>query len=139
MESSTRSMLVSDVDFGHLRHLLAAAGRFLTRNHRHLQSLEENLTRALVVTRDQMPQNVIAIHTQAWIQELDVGRQAVYTLVLPGEADVARNRISVLAPIGSALLGRRVGDLIECTVPQITRRLKVKEIVRQPDIDRAAA
>lgn len=82
-------MLVSDVDFGHLRELLVAARRFLAKNHEHLQSLEENLTRALVVTRDQVPQDVIAIHTQVRIHELDIGRQSVYTLVLPGEADVA--------------------------------------------------
>lgn len=139
MESGTHSMLISDVDLGHVRQLLAAGRRFLARNHQHLHALEENLTRALVVTRDQIPRDVIAIHTQVRIHELDIGRQSVYTVVLPGEADVARNRISVLAPIGSALLGRRVGDLVECAAPPVTKRLKVKEIVQQPEAVQVAA
>lgn len=115
-------MFVSDADLKNVRQLLATARRFLVRNHSHLQSLEDNLKRALVVTRDRMPGDVIAINTQVRIHELDVSRQTVYALVFPGEADVAHNRISVLAPIGCALRGRRVGDLIECAAPSATTR-----------------
>lgn len=139
METRPSSILISDMDMESLRQLLAAARRFLTKNHQHLQSLEEKLKRALVLTPDQMPRDVITIHAQVRVHELDIGRQTVYTLVLPGQADVARNRISVLAPIGSALLGRRVGDLIECTVPPVTKRVKVKEIVHQPETVQSAA
>lgn len=133
METRGRSMLISDADLGNLRQLLTVAKRFLRRNHRHLEALEADLQRALVVTRDQMPRDVITIHTRVRVHELDVGRQCIYTLVFPGEADVARSRISVLAPIGAALLGRRVGDLIECAAPSVTKRLKVREIVSQPE------
>jgi len=139
VETRVRSMLISDANLSNLRQLLDAARRFLTRNHHHLQSLEENLKRAQVVACDQVPPDVITIHTQVRIHELDIGRHSIYTLVLPGEADVARDRISVLAPIGSALLGQRVGDLIECTAPGVTKRLKVKEIVYQPEAIRTAA
>jgi regulator of nucleoside diphosphate kinase len=139
MKTGPSRMLISDTDMGSLKQLLAAARRFLTKNHQHLQSLEENLTRALVLTRDQMPRDVITMNAQIRVHELDIGRQTVYTLVRPGQADVARNRISVLAPIGSALLGRRVGDLIECTVPPVTKRVKVKEIVHQAETVQLAA
>ena len=134
-----RNILISDTDLVNLRQLLAAARRFLTKNLQHLRSLEENLTQALVLKHDQMPRDVITIDAQVRVRELDIGRQSVYTVVLPGHADVARNRISVLAPIGSALLGRRVGDLIECTVPPVTKRVKVMEIVHQPGTVRLAA
>lgn len=139
MEARERIMLVSDADLGNLRQLLAAAKRFLRTNHRHLEAFEEDLLRALVVTREQMPRDVITIHSQVRIHELDIGRQSIYTLVFPGEADVARNRISVLAPFGSVLLGRRAGDLIQCTVPPVTTRLRVKEIVCHPDTSLRAA
>lgn len=135
----TKGALTSDANLSNLRQLLDAARRFLTRNLTHLQSLEESLKRTEVVACDQVPRDVITIHTQVRIHELDIGRHSVYTLVFPGEADVARERISVLSPIGSALLGQRVGDLIECRASGVTKRLKVKEIVYQPEAIRTAA
>jgi hypothetical protein len=57
----------------------------------------------------------------------------VYTLVFPNEADIEQNRISVLAPIGIAMLGYRVGDILEWPVPSGLSRLKVKEVLYQPE------
>ena len=139
METSVRTILITNTNLSSLRQLFDSVRRFLPRKFHHLQLLEEALTRAQVVKRDQIPGDVITINTRVRIHELDVGRQSVYTLVFPGEADVARNRISVLAPMGSALLGHRVGDLIECAAPGVTKRLKVKEIVYQPEAVQPAA
>jgi len=65
----------------------------------------------------------------------DVGRQEemVYWLVFPGNADPDQNKISILAPIGTALLGYRVGDIIEWKVPAGVTKLKVEEILYQPE------
>jgi regulator of nucleoside diphosphate kinase len=132
-DKKVRSMLISKTNLGSLKQLLASARRFLTRNHCHLEVLEEQLKRAEVVAHDQIPPDVITLNSQVRIHDLNVGRYTVYTLVFPDNADVARNRISVLAPVGSALLGCRVGDLIECEAPGVVRRMRVKEIVYQPE------
>ena len=57
----------------------------------------------------------------------------IYTLVFPEEANIDQNRISVLAPLGTALLGYKVGDTLEWEVPAGLRRLKVIEILYQPE------
>jgi regulator of nucleoside diphosphate kinase len=80
-----------------------------------------------------------SMNTRVLIHDLCVGRQTVYTLVFPRDADIAKNKISVLAPVGTALLGYRVGDLIECAAPGTVKRLRVKEIVYQPEAARHAA
>ena len=105
----------------------------------HLALLEEELERAEVVTPEKIPPDVITMNSQVRIHDLDAGRQAVYTLVFPGDADVAKNRISVFAPFVTALLGYRVGDLVECAPPGAKKRLRVKEIVSQPDAARHIA
>jgi len=60
----------------------------------------------------------------------------VYTLVFPGEANVSQRKLSILAPLGTAVLGYRAGDIIEWTVPGGTRRLEVQRVIYQPERDR---
>jgi regulator of nucleoside diphosphate kinase len=57
----------------------------------------------------------------------------VYTLVFPEDADHTHNKISILAPIGTAMLGYRVGDIFEWKVPDGVSKMKIKEILYQPE------
>ena len=66
------------------------------------------------------------------VLDLDTGKRRVITLVLPSDADAAQHRISVLAPIGAALLGLRAGDDVEWGTPGDVRRLHIEHVV-QPD------
>ena len=67
------------------------------------------------------------------VRDLDSGARAVYTLVFPSDADIERRRISILAPIGTALIGYRVGDRIEWRTPGGTRRLEIEEVLYEPE------
>ena len=85
-----------------------------------------------MVSPEKIPPDVITINSQVRIRDLDAGRQAVYTLVFPRDADVAKNRISVFAPFGAALLGYRVGELLECAAPGVRKRLRVRKSSPSP-------
>ena len=93
-----------------------------------LDALEGELSRATIVSADDVPADVIAMNSMVWFQDLDSEEVETYTLVYPNEADVIRDRISVLAPIGTALLGYRVGDTIEWTVPAGKRRIQITKV-----------
>ncbi len=67
------------------------------------------------------------------LKDLDTEKEMIYTVVFPSDADVAQNKISVLAPIGTALIGYRVGDIITWKVPAGLRKLRVEEIIYQPE------
>jgi regulator of nucleoside diphosphate kinase len=54
-------------------------------------------------------------------------------LVFPENADLKQGKVSILAPIGTAMLGYEVGDIFEWDVPAGKRRLKVKRIIYQPE------
>jgi regulator of nucleoside diphosphate kinase len=130
---SARSIHVTGQDMQRLRHILSAPGVASTRDQGHLQTLWEELDRAVVVSAEETPPDVVTMRTLVRIRDLESGLQGDYTLVYPWEADVDSNRVSVLAPLGTALLGYREGDQIEWRMPGGVRRLRVEKILDQPE------
>ena len=89
-------------------------------------------TRADVVEAEAIPRDVVTMNSEVRLQDLDSGDIKVYRLVFPSQART-ENSISILAPIGTAMLGYRVGDVIEWRVPKGIRRLKVLDVLYQPE------
>jgi regulator of nucleoside diphosphate kinase len=67
------------------------------------------------------------------IQDIETGKEFTYKIVYPEFANSDANRISILAPIGTALLGYKIGDTVEWEVPAGKRKLLVKNIIIQPE------
>ena len=130
---TSRGIYITDRDMKQLRELLEEARRFNSHSRTALAELETELERAQVVASDQIPADVITMHSTARLIDVETGEEMVYTLVFPHEADIDQHRISVLAPIGIAILGYRVGDSLEWQVPEGLSRLKVKEVIYQPE------
>jgi len=136
-----RTILITESDTRQLRRLVDSARWSLQRELPYIEQLEEELDRAEVVAAEDIPQDVVTMNSQVRVLDMDARKETVYTLVFPPDADISRNRISVLAPIGTALLGYRVGDVIEWQVPAGMKRLRIEEILYQPEavgvLDRA--
>jgi len=116
-----------------LRNLLEDEKASGYRGRDDLKELEAELNRGTVVAPQEVPGDVVTMNSKARLIDLDTGEEMVYTLVFPGDADIEQNKISVLAPIGTAMLGYRVGDTFEWQVPAGLRRLRVEEILYQPE------
>ena len=93
----------------------------------------ELVASAEVIDGARVPLDHIGIGSVASLRDLDTGEGMVYSLVFPTEAKYDEGRISVLAPVGTAMLGYRVGATIEWQVPSGLRRLKVEELLYQPE------
>ena len=131
-------LFISEVDFARLNGLVESVKRFFHRDHEHLGALEEELNRAEVVATERLPANVVTMNSRVRLTDLDTGTQKVYTLSFPGDADITRNRLSVLAPIGAAILGYCVGAVIQAQVPGGTKRLRIEEVLSPTAPARAA-
>ena len=81
------------------------------------EALAESLEAATVVPATELPPTVVAMNSVVEYVELPGGTVRDVVLVHPSAADVSAGRISVLSPVGRALLGRKVGDVCEVTVP----------------------
>lgn len=128
-----RDIYITDLDLKHLRELLEAAQRFNEHDPADLVELAGELARAQVVPSAQVPADVITMNSTVCLEDLETGEEMTYTLVFPNEADIDQDKISVLAPIGTAMLGYRVGDTVEWPVPGGISRLQVKQILYQPE------
>lgn len=116
-------------DLRRLRELIRVALQNPGPDLENLKRLEAELERASVVEADELPQDVITMNSTAELENLDSGGTMVFTLVYPEMADVDEGRISVLAPLGMAMIGYRVGDEFEWPTPGGTIRYRVKRLV----------
>ncbi|WIH05616.1 nucleoside diphosphate kinase regulator [Xanthomonas translucens pv. graminis] len=108
------SLIVSSHDLARLEALLESPA---LRQHPAALALAEELGRATVVAPEQIPADIVAMHSHVECEDELHGECHQLTLVYPHEADAAQGRVSVLAPVGSALLGLAVGQSIEWQAP----------------------
>jgi len=123
------SIVVSAADVRTLRGLLGLSRDSSTRDQAHVQELETELERAVVLDSAEVPSDVIRLHSRVRLLDLTSDKRIEYALVLPADGDLAANRISVLAPLGTALLGYREGDEVEWMMPGGPRRLRVERVL----------
>lgn len=128
---SDRNIYVTSDDRKRLQALLSRPTEAMDRDD--VSGLVGELQRAVVVPASEIPPDVITMNTRARLLDLDQRTTLDYTVVYPEDADFAAGRISVVAPIGAAMLGYRVGDEIEWVVPSGPRRLRVEAILYQPE------
>jgi regulator of nucleoside diphosphate kinase len=128
-----RTIIISDADHQRLEALIESVRYNASLREAYLDALDGELKRARVVPQSDMPPEVITMNTVVRLRDLDSDDTEEYELVYPADADVSLNRISVLAPIGTAILGYRLGDVIEWPVPAGLRRLRVEEVLYQPE------
>lgn len=128
---SDRNIYVTSDDRKRLQALLSRPTEAMDRDD--VSDLVAEVQRAVVMPASEIPPDVITMNTRARLLDLDQRTTLDYTVVYPEDADFAAGRISVVAPIGAAMLGYRVGDEIEWVVPSGPRRLRVEAILYQPE------
>ena len=100
-----------------------------------LAVLEHELDRANVVDSHEIPQGIVTLHSRVRLRDLDSDELLTCRLVLPSEAGRIENGLSVLAPVGIAMLGYGEGDSFECATPGGTRRFLIESVLFQPEAE----
>jgi regulator of nucleoside diphosphate kinase len=121
-------IVMSRQDANRLRSMVASERARRGPDREHLAELEHELDRARVVEGQLLPGDRVAVSSTVRVRDLDSGVSHSYTLVWPSHADAAKRRISVLAPMGTALLGCRAGDRVEWQMPGGLVRLLIEEV-----------
>lgn len=128
-----KPIYLTEFDLERLKKLLWEAQSTEYRKSEYLEKLQKEIMRAVVVSPHDVPSSVITMNSIVSLTDLDTGEEETYKLVFPEDADHKQGKISVLAPIGTAMLGYSVGDIFEWDVPAGKRRLQVKQILYQPE------
>jgi regulator of nucleoside diphosphate kinase len=125
---------ITESDLDRLRKLISVMSTSDTDKAQEcLEMLENELDLAEIVKPQSVPKDVITMRSKARLLDIDSGKEVVYSLVFPNEADLEKGKISILAPIGTAMIGYKVGDIIEWEVPAGLRRLRVGGVLYQPE------
>jgi regulator of nucleoside diphosphate kinase len=124
-------IFITKVDFDRLCRLVTGRESMNSPDSEYLERLEQELDRAEIVDEDTVPHGVVTMNSEVRLKDLDSGDVKVYKLVFPHQTRSPKD-ISILAPIGTAILGYRVGDAIEWPVPKGIRRLEILQVLRQP-------
>lgn len=131
--TGTKTIYITENDMVRLEELLAVASENTTRDHKHLEDLAKELMKAEVVESTDIPANVITMNSKVLIKDMESKDSKTYVLVFPREANIEQDKVSILAPIGTAMIGCRVGQVITWSAPAGARRLKVEKILYQPE------
>jgi regulator of nucleoside diphosphate kinase len=128
-----RKIIITENDHERLESLLASEFATAIGPSEYLDDLRAELDRAEIVCPEEVPHNVVTMNSTVVLRDVDTRERETYTLVFPDAADIANDRLSVLAPVGTAILGERIGDVVRWRVPQGWRRLKVERVIYQPE------
>ncbi len=104
------------------------------RSGKGLEKLEQELARASVVPSEKIPEDVVTMNSRVVFENETTGDRREVTLVYPGNADIEAGKISVLVPVGTALLGMRVGQSIDWELPGGEKhRYRIVKVPFQPE------
>jgi regulator of nucleoside diphosphate kinase len=128
-----RTIIMTAADHEELTYAIAAVGKLCERGRCGTNVLEAEIARAKIVDASDLAPDVITMNSRAELLDPDTGERMEFTLVFPIDADIEAGKISVLAPLGTAMLGYRVGDEFEWPIPYGLRRSRVTHIHFQPE------
>ncbi|MBN67903.1 MAG: transcription elongation factor GreAB [Gimesia sp.] len=128
-----RAVTISEYDYSRLQELLLVANQFASPPPSYIRHLETELLRAKIVPPDQIPPYLVTMNTQVKMTDCKTGKQRVYTLVFPQDADLEEGKLSILSDLGVAILGYSVGDTIEWEFPEGTKQIQLDMICFQPE------
>ncbi|WP_025763895.1 nucleoside diphosphate kinase regulator [Dyadobacter tibetensis] len=122
MNNDLNKVILSEDDYRQLK-------QFATKGSANNEmSLAHEISRAKIVKREELPADVISLNSLVRIKELTTNREMEFTIVMPAQADIKTQKISVLTPMGSALIGLQKGVQVDWKMPAGMRRLEILDV-----------
>ncbi|HNX23522.1 MAG TPA: nucleoside diphosphate kinase regulator [Spirochaetota bacterium] len=129
-----KRLILNKRDYERLKEIIAQTGG--ASKKQYIRDLSIELENAEIVKPENIPPDFITMNSKIKFKDIESDESFVYTLVYPAEADSSKGKLSVLAPIGTALLGYRTGDVITWNVPDGVKNLMIEEILYQPEANK---
>jgi regulator of nucleoside diphosphate kinase len=98
-----------------------------------LSDLVDRIHGAIVLDPSAVPSDLVTMNSRIALREVESGRRMILTLVFPPCANARKGKVSILTPLGSILLGARVGQQLTCLISGSIPTVLVEAILRQPE------
>ncbi len=126
-------IVVTKIDYERLQRVIKLATGDKKIDPRNLLFLSNEIERAEKIDPKTIAPDFVTMHSQIEVNDLDTGKSMILSLVYPEKADFKKGLISVLSPLGCALLGYKSGDIISFDVPAGKKLMKIEKVVYQPE------
>lgn len=126
---------ISNLDYQRLINLLQKIKTTMKDDLHNIETLEAEIEKAKRIEPRKMKTNVVTMNSDVEVTDEDTGRLMKFKLVYPNEADFKTGKLSVLSPLGCALIGYSEGDVVEFRVPAGSKKVKIGKILYQPEAE----
>jgi len=99
-------------------------------NEKKIGQLEDTLMRARLIDNSEIPKDKVLLGASVQVKDLKTSDNFTYMIVAEEESDLENDKISVTSPVGNGLLGHKVGDIVEISVPAGALKYKITKIER---------
>lgn len=128
-----KKLIINKLDFLRIQKCIDEAKNVKSITAGEADSLMRELNSAEIVEPEKIPSNVVTMHSIVKISFLNTKKQIQFQIVYPREANLKENKISIFSPVATALIGFQAGDEVEWIVPGGLTKIRVDEIVYQPE------
>ncbi len=125
MSNEKNPVILAESDFRLLKQYVENLRLGVSDNE---MTLTYELNRAEVVTEDRLSPDTVRLNAEVKVREVESNRMLSFTIVMPDQADIKRNRVSVLTPMGSAVIGLRKGNKLEWKMPAGLKKLEIVDV-----------
>lgn len=126
-------LIVNRLDYARIKKCISDAKQFKSISQTETKKLLNELNSAEIVEPEAIPSNVVTMNSIVKLSFLNNNKQVQFQIVYPDRANVKENKISIFSPIATALIGYRVKDEIEWIVPGGLTKIRIDEIIYQPE------
>ncbi len=126
-------LIINKLDYTRIKRWISDAKQHRSINSTDAVKLLEELESAKVVKPEKVPANVVTMNSIVKLSFLNNNNQTQFQIVYPNQANFKEQKISIFSPIATALIGYEVNDEIEWMVPSGLTKVRIDEIVYQPE------
>lgn len=128
MATTKKQLILKREDYDILMSYLTGLARSATFSRQNAEALEDEIKKAKLVTADKFPANVVGLNSLVKIKDENSGKIMELILVTPDKADIKKRMVSVMAPIGAALIGFQQGHELSWEVPSGKKKFTILEV-----------
>lgn len=126
-------LIINRLDYARIKKCINDAKQFKSITDSEAENLMNELDSAKIVEPESVPSNVVTMNSIVKLSFLNNNKQVQFQIVYPSQANIKENKISIFSPIATALIGYKVKDEIEWIVPAGLTRIRIDEIIYQPE------
>jgi len=131
MKTTKSKLIIGKEDFETLNAYVRGLKSVRDFDRKNALSLQDELKKATVVEKEKLPGDVVRLNSRVIIQEGTKDKLIELVLVVPDKANIKERKVSVFAPIGTALIGFRQGQKVRWNVPAGSKTFTIMKVDNQ--------